>query len=248
MDEFKQYYTLFTRALLVSLRRIGWKELAVAIFSLFMGSTYYLFTYGLNSVREQSENFVVYTLAPLILIAVLFIMQKVLQTPVTLYFGILAEANKYKWDDVVLNIVRPIAENPDGACIKVCNQKGWTIQSGTVQIVSVVRDGVPLPTLDLPFVPWVKELGVRTYQKTLPAKCSLERSPFISLAAWDASGGWLNIVEIDRTNKKIPLDRDVPYKITLEWRGEVDGRRMDEHRTRYLIKYTRSGLELQSIK
>ena len=158
------------------------------------------------------------------------------------------EANKFTWNDVLVSIDPNLRENPDGACIRVCNRKSWTIQGGTAQIVNVVRDGVPRSNLVLPFVPWIKDWGARTHIQTLGAECALEKAPFISLAAWDSTGGWLNTIEENHESKKISLDKDVPYKFMLEWRGEVDGRRMDEYRTRYLIKWTDSGLELTNIE
>jgi hypothetical protein len=214
VDATKEYYKLYFKTLWKLIRTIGWREYIIALFCLVVGSTYYARTRGWEAMIEEALNFIAYTLAPLALVAFLFILDKIVQTPVKIHEDLKAELEKFSWVGVT---VEPWNFPPDsglGVGLHIYNGKSVVLEGAYVTIKSAFKDRVLWfndHTHAAPFMPWALKDNQLLYKQM---DIYAGQHCYIVIANWDRAGAYLDPYdEIGGKRERFSLEKGVEYYI-----------------------------------
>ena len=155
------------------------------------------------------------------------------------------EANKYTWNDVEISCLELNPDNPPVIALAVLNKKDYEIQKASAKVISITKDWLIEKNKKLPLnLSWFigKESQGRN-EITLPKSDS--DGVLLCVANWNARAGYAVLVtgyeceEEYSTGHENPitLEIDSVYRIEIQWFGEIDGHKLDEHITYYKIRF-----------
>ena len=161
--EIKKYYKTYISSFWNYAKSgINWKNGGFALLSLFMGAGYYLIVNGWDAMIEQTVNFIAFTLAPFVFLALFFLLSGLIQTPVRIYQNqkknfdksikekelefekILKEKDfeleKYSWNNIDFWVTPFSIIGKSGWVFKVENKKPYNISKILVEITKIRKD------------------------------------------------------------------------------------------------------------
>lgn len=119
-----------------------WNTLIFSGIIMVFGAGYYLFKEGVDSMIAQTENFLVYTFVPLIVIAFIFILWGFITTPYKLFNNQNLELAKYKWSSVALKIDSySMVDGSKGWALIIKNKKSIPITGFLLRVFEISEKG-----------------------------------------------------------------------------------------------------------
>ena len=125
---------------------------------------------------EQTVNFIAYTLAPLVLIAILFLIYSFVQTPVRIYQSqknkfdkILKEKDleleKYNWANIDFEVAQFSIIGKSGWAFKVVNGKQYDISKINVEITNIRENEKSINKSGLYYLPYIDNQNGKIREK-----------------------------------------------------------------------------------
>jgi hypothetical protein len=219
------YYKLYFKTLCTLVLSLGWREILIALFSLPIGAGYYLATRGWKAMVDQTTNFVVFTLAPLVFLALVFFLKKLIDTPVKIYTDLSIEASNHSWKDISI-VPRLHPEDIEyGVILEVINNKPVPLKHVELIVISVSKEREDLYGKRNMSLFWLDDSKVssKPIMMNVPAK---ERA-FAAFANWTNNKAYLQVLWQGDTPKSQEIERDKEYIITIELQGSPSGHHLD---------------------
>jgi hypothetical protein len=176
------------------------------------------------------------------------------KAPFKLYHKIKPLAYKFTWDDISQEVDKESI--PDALCLKVTNRKNFYIQNAIGVIVYLEKSGKIVLGYDTQgtkrLLAWHKKNGDTFHPKRLGIKGDQDNTRLLVIARCNSSEGSAYIQSANNENSaptpdNIALEKGIAYKIRINWLGEVEGRKMDEHIKDYWITFNGQNVELRRI-
>lgn len=119
-----------------------WNTLIFSGVIMICGAGYYLFKEGVDSMISQTENFLVYTFAPLVVATFIFIFWGFITTPHKIFNKQNVELEKYKWSSVSLKISNySMFDSSKGWALIVKNNKSIPIKGFYLSALEISSKG-----------------------------------------------------------------------------------------------------------
>lgn len=161
------------------------------------------------------------------------------------------EANKYTWNDVVIDIPDMPKDNPLPACLILINNKQFNIEQVIVEVENVKKGHFQM-YIDTPiYIGWGDEINDIWSPKTL--YMNQEEGKVLAIANWLHEGSGVFLLATNdqkiKANKAdfIELEKGTQYTLQLLFRGKIGERDLDEYRKWYSLKYDDNKIYLKAV-
>jgi hypothetical protein len=158
------------------------------------------------------------------------------------------EANKRKWENVPINIPKSFQVNPDGARLVITNQKkNWKIHKLSIKLRKLIEGNRPLlvSVLENNDI-WISVSKGGSFFPRRSLDVGL--SGIFSISHWNDEEAWINIMDNHSVLEKVPVKKDITYKLILRFVCFVDGRWMDENNRSYALRYVNHKIEIRELE
>jgi hypothetical protein len=206
------------------------------IFELVVGAAFFFVTKGTVAMNEQVVSFVAFTLAPVGLVTLVYLVWHLFKTPADVYANLKerhdyelsenkkrcereltemkAHADKYTWEGITFNVYEDMREGGDGIGVEVINNKPFTVKSLSAHLITLrsTKDGVSRPDQRLP---WILS------DNRTATGFDLQRNGKARLLVVDRDGEGIFLYN-DKVQRWLPLDKNVRYTMTIRIECKID--------------------------
>ncbi|MFN8434356.1 MAG: hypothetical protein U0V18_10060 [Anaerolineales bacterium] len=184
----------------------------------------------------------------LIVLIAVFIYQLMVNTAQKIN-GYRVMADKYTWNDIEIKVIQPNDGERPNLFISIKNNKPFDIKKARVLVSSVTEDWLLIDEKKLPmYLSWLPEdVEGRTEHYTL--RKDSKNPELVVFAFWLSKQGLAYLMTgVENDLNYIRLMENKDYHVSVEFDGEIDGHKLDQHDITYLLRFDGKKLHVKEVE